>query len=80
MPHTGRTHQIRVHMKHIGCPLVGDKIYAAGKPVPKGLDRLFLHAQRLAFTTPTGSALALETDLPEDLQKTLDMLESIPVT
>lgn len=70
-PHTGRTHQIRVHMKHIGYPLVGDKLY--GK---KGDHRpIFLHAQRLAFTTPTGSALVLETDLPEALQKVLNALE-----
>ena len=71
MPHTGRTHQIRVHMKHLGHPLVGDRLY--GK---KGDHRpMFLHAQRLAFTTPTGSALVLEADLPETLQKVLDALE-----
>ncbi len=71
MPHTGRTHQIRVHMKHLGHPLVGDKLY--GK---KGDHRpMFLHAQKLSFTAPNGSALTLETDLPEALQKVLNALE-----
>jgi 23S rRNA pseudouridine1911/1915/1917 synthase len=75
MPHTGRTHQIRVHMKSIGCPLVGDALYAKGKPLPEGLDRLFLHAERIAFTGPDGRALALEVGLPEALQKALDTLQ-----
>ncbi len=71
MPHTGRTHQIRVHMKHLGHPLVGDRLY--GK---KGDHRpMFLHAQRIAFTTPAGSALVLEAGLPEALQKVLDALQ-----
>ena len=76
MPRTGRTHQIRVHLKHIGCPLVGDKLYAAKKPLPPGLHRLFLHSWKLQFTGPDGQGIALQADLPEDLQKTLDMLES----
>ncbi len=75
MPRTGRTHQIRVHLKHIGCPLVGDKLYAPKKPMPPGLDRLFLHAWKLQFTGLDGKGIALEVALPEDLQKTLDMLE-----
>ena len=79
MPRTGRTHQIRVHLKHIGCPLVGDKLYAPKRPLPPGLDRLFLHAWKLQFTGPDGKGLALEADLPPDLQKTLDMLESSDV-
>jgi 23S rRNA pseudouridine1911/1915/1917 synthase len=75
MPKTGRTHQIRVHMKSIGCPLVGDSLYAAGKPMPEGLDRLFLHAQRVEVTGPAGNRLALEIDLPASLQKGLDTLQ-----
>lgn len=76
IPRTGRTHQIRVHMKHIGCPLAGDKLYTSKKPLPPGLERLFLHAWKLRFAGPDGKGLALEADLPQDLQKTLDMLES----
>lgn len=74
MPHTGRTHQIRVHLKSIGCPIVGDSIYAKGKPLPPGLDRLFLHAQQIQFSTSDGKALILGTDLPTDLQQVLDTL------
>lgn len=75
MPKTGRTHQIRVHLKHIGCPLAGDKLYAPKRPYPPGLDRLFLHAQKLSFTGPDGTALVLEAPLPEPLQKVLDSLQ-----
>jgi 23S rRNA pseudouridine1911/1915/1917 synthase len=75
MPKTGRTHQIRVHLKHIGCPLVGDKLYTAKKTLPPGLDRLFLHAEKLTLTTPDGRGLTLEAGLPPSLQKVLDTLE-----
>jgi 23S rRNA pseudouridine1911/1915/1917 synthase len=75
MPHTGRTHQIRVHLKAIGCPIVGDVLYAKGKPMPAGLDRMFLHAQEIEFIAPNGTRLALGAPLPPDLQKVLDMLK-----
>ncbi len=75
-PRTGRTHQIRVHLKSINCPIVGDSIYAPkGWQPPTGLDRLFLHAYKLSFTTPDGKSLTLECDLPPELQKVLDMLQ-----
>jgi 23S rRNA pseudouridine1911/1915/1917 synthase len=74
-PKTGRTHQIRVNLKHIGCPIAGDKLYAPKRPLPPGLERLFLHAERLTVTTPDGRGLTLEAGLPPDLQKTLDMLK-----
>jgi 23S rRNA pseudouridine1911/1915/1917 synthase len=75
LPRTGRTHQIRVHLKAIGCPIVGDVLYAKGKPMPPGLDRMFLHAQEIEFTAPNGTRLALGAPLPPDLQKVLDMLK-----
>lgn len=63
---TGRTHQIRVHMAHIGHPLVADEVY--GGPPAAGLLRQALHAFRLAFTHPvTGEALDLRAPLPDDL-------------
>ncbi|RYY80118.1 MAG: RluA family pseudouridine synthase [Comamonadaceae bacterium] len=63
--HTGRTHQIRVHMAHIGHPLVGDGLYG-GEPAA-GLQRQALHAFRLAFDHPfTGEALDLRSPLPAD--------------
>ncbi len=71
-PQTGRTHQIRVHLKSIGHPVVCDPLYA-GKhnTCPPELGRLFLHAQKLSFTSPKGEALTVETDLPEELNKFL---------
>ncbi|OGN33897.1 MAG: hypothetical protein A3G51_01295 [Candidatus Yanofskybacteria bacterium RIFCSPLOWO2_12_FULL_43_11b] len=75
-PHTGRTHQIRVHLKSIGNPVAGDPLYGRKKDeAPEGLDRLFLHAYKLQFTSPDGKALTFETDLPDELQKVLNMLK-----
>lgn len=74
-PLTGRTHQIRVHVKAIGHPIVGDREYASGKMMPPGLDRMFLHAERLELTSPTGIRLTIEAPLPGALQKVLDSLQ-----
>lgn len=64
--HTGRTHQIRVHMAHLGHPLVGDALY--GGSMDSGLGRQALHAFRLAFRHPvTGEALDFASALPADL-------------
>ena len=61
---TGRTHQIRVHMAHIGHPLLGDMVYGAGKP-EKGLEGQCLHARALKFRHPrTGEEIRLESPLP----------------
>ncbi len=74
-PKTGRTHQIRIHLKSIGHPIVGDQLYAPRKEsLPAGLQRLFLHAQKISLITPDGKSLVLEVDPPEDLQKTLSGL------
>jgi 23S rRNA pseudouridine1911/1915/1917 synthase len=66
MLETGRTHQIRVHLAAIGHPVSGDPQYGvAGR---YGLERQFLHAQRLSFTHPvTGESLDVRSDLPSDL-------------
>ncbi|MFL6693021.1 MAG: RluA family pseudouridine synthase [Ramlibacter sp.] len=65
--HTGRTHQIRVHMAHLGHPLMGDALY--GGPMDAGLARQALHAYRLAFSHPmSGAALDLRSALPPDLR------------
>jgi 23S rRNA pseudouridine1911/1915/1917 synthase len=71
---TGRTHQIRVHLKAIGHPIVGDPVYGPGR---KGqgltLKRPFLHAYQLKFTHPTTNVvLELEAPLPADLQAILE--------
>ena len=62
---TGRTHQIRVHLAHIGHPLLGDTVYGAKKPV-FGLAGQCLHAAQLTFTHPaTGERVTVEAPLPE---------------
>ena len=71
---TGRTHQIRVHMAHIGHPLLGDSVY--GAPCPeKGLEGQCLHARELQFTHPrTGESVHLVTELPEYFKTVLAKL------
>lgn len=74
-PQTGRTNQIRVHLKAIDHPIVYDSVYAGRKAVcPPELGRLFLHAQKLSFTTPAGQGLTLEADLPPELERFLASL------
>ena len=71
-PKTGRTHQIRVHFKAIGHPVVCDSLYGGKRMTcPFGLARHFLHANFLEFVSPSGARLKLEADLPEDLEKVL---------
>lgn len=66
---TGRTHQIRVHMAHIGHPLVGDPIYGTASEV---IRRAALHARRLVCRQPfTGERIVLESPLPEDFLRAL---------
>ncbi len=69
--HTGRTHQIRVHMAHLGFPLLADAVYG-GKPAA-GMTRQALHAFHLALSHPvTGEALDFRSPLPPDMQNALD--------
>lgn len=71
--HTGRTHQIRVHLAWLGHPLVGDGLYG-GRPLA-GLQRQALHAARLGFRHPlSGAWLTFESALPADLQQALAAL------
>ncbi len=66
---TGRTHQIRVHMKHIGFPLIGDHLY---NPDMEYMTRQALHSHRLQFTHPiTGESMDFTAPLPEDMQQVL---------
>lgn len=73
---TGRTHQIRVHMKYIHHPVVGDPLYGTnGSKKDLGLSRQFLHAYRLEFTHPrTRERMRFEDELPRDLLEILDKL------
>jgi len=80
--HTGRTHQIRVHLTHLGFALAGDEKYgdfAWNKALAKqGLKRMFLHARRLAFTHPVEEReVEIEAALPPELSRYLAALDSV---
>ncbi|HEY4718431.1 MAG TPA: pseudouridine synthase, partial [Anaerolineales bacterium] len=75
-PLTGRTHQIRVHLAFLGCPIVGDRVYGKRRP-SLTLERHFLHAARLSLRLPGQSETrTFEAPLPEDLQLVLDSLRA----
>ena len=66
---TGKTHQIRVHMKHIGHPLIGDRLY---NPDNRIMERQALHAQKLTFTHPvTGMNISITSDIPADMESVI---------
>jgi 23S rRNA pseudouridine1911/1915/1917 synthase len=70
-PETGRTHQIRVHMAWLGCPVVGDRVYGYRRQQLLR-ERHFLHAQRLDFTHPvTEERISLTAPLPQELEDVL---------
>lgn len=71
---TGRTHQIRVHLSHIGHPIYGDSLYGARED--NYIERQALHAYKLIIPHPrTGNELILETELPEDMKKLISKLK-----
>jgi 23S rRNA pseudouridine1911/1915/1917 synthase len=87
--HTGRTHQVRVHLASIGHPVAGDPVYGgkrtlssrrgAAREAFASLERPALHAARLAFTHPaTGERLAFEAPLPADIESVLALLRVAP--
>jgi 23S rRNA pseudouridine1911/1915/1917 synthase len=76
---TGRTHQIRVHLEAIGHGVAGDPVYGTGtsRRGPDGLGRLFLHAWRLEFTSPTtGALIRASAPLPPELEAVLERLRA----
>lgn len=80
-PKTGRMHQIRIHMKHLGYPIIGDPMYFF-KPSRRlskelSLNRQFLHASKLTFAHPkTGESLTFQSDFPADLLAIINKLGS----
>ncbi|OGG15569.1 hypothetical protein A3D77_02635 [Candidatus Gottesmanbacteria bacterium RIFCSPHIGHO2_02_FULL_39_11] len=75
-PHTGRTHQIRIHLKHINHPIVSDPLYAGRKVYRDDLTfcpRLFLHASQITINHPVSNeSLTIKCSLPADLEKVLE--------
>lgn len=80
-PETGRTHQIRVHLKHINHPIVSDEKYSGRKTARldrRWCPRQFLHAAKLEFKHPvTNEWMSLESPLPEDLKQALKNLKTV---
>ena len=79
-PETGRTHQIRVHLAHLGAPLLGDARYGGPRRVGEvAIPRVMLHALRLELTHPsTGARLVLEAPVPEDFRAVEGALLALP--
>ncbi len=72
---TGRQHQIRIHLSHVGLPIVGDAVYGGEGHAPVAVPRQMLHARTLGFTHPlTGAAVHAESPLPADFRKALAAL------
>lgn len=80
-PETGRTHQIRVHVKYIGHPIFADELYGGRKTARddrKLLGRVFLHAAHIEFSHPvTGERRAFDAPLPDELQTFLNTLQKV---
>ncbi|PIR85038.1 RluA family pseudouridine synthase [Candidatus Kaiserbacteria bacterium CG10_big_fil_rev_8_21_14_0_10_45_20] len=77
MPHTGRTHQIRVHFKALNHPIIGDTLYAPKRKGALGFTRLALHAHSLSFTLPTGEKQTFVAPLPQDFMDAEQQLQNI---
>jgi len=73
-PKTGRTHQIRVHMKWLNHPLVSDSLYKGKRKNALGLQRTALHAAGIFFVDNTDKKINIEIDLPSDIQLSLESL------
>ncbi|MFN0194826.1 MAG: RluA family pseudouridine synthase [Aestuariivirga sp.] len=73
-PMTGRQHQLRAHMAHIGTPIAGDPKYAGGDELPDGVaDRLHLHARRIVFPHPRGGTVDVSAPLPDHMRQSWEV-------
>jgi 23S rRNA pseudouridine1911/1915/1917 synthase len=68
-PKTGRTHQIRVHLKYLNYPIVCDALYSPKGICPKGIKRVALHAKSIEFTNLSGKKIKVESEIPEEFKK-----------
>ena len=76
IPKTGRTHQIRVHMKAINYPLVGDSLYAPKKENSLGFERTALHSREVTFTGLDSTKHKVEAPYPEDFSRAIKLLQN----
>lgn len=76
-PLTGRTHQVRVHMAFLGCPILGDRLYGGRRPVFGHLRRHFLHAHRLTVRLLDGSTKEFLSEIPAELEIVLEELRVV---
>ena len=70
-PRTGRTHQLRVHLKAINYPIVADKLYAPNRETALGFKRLALHSRLISFLLPNGKRMSVEAPYPKDFEGAL---------
>lgn len=77
MPKTGRTHQLRVHMKYLNYPIVCDPLYAPKRECAFGFSRMALHAYQITFTDIEGKVKTIIAPLPEDFENALKDLPAV---
>jgi 23S rRNA pseudouridine1911/1915/1917 synthase len=70
-PKTGRTHQLRVHLRYINHPIVSDPLYRGVKEKALGFDRLALHSYSISFNLPNGEIKEIVAPLPKDFEKVI---------
>ena len=78
-PKTGRTHQLRVHLKYLNYPIVCDMLYAPKRECAFNLQRMALHAYSLELTLPSGDSKKFIAEVPDDLKKALESFKSLPL-
>jgi 23S rRNA pseudouridine1911/1915/1917 synthase len=74
-PKTGRTHQLRVHLKYVNHPIVSDSLYKGKRDQALGLERTALHAQRIELTDIDGTQVVASAELAGDIKKALEVLQ-----
>jgi len=74
-PKTGRTHQIRVHLKSIYHPIVCDSLYAPDRDCLFGLNRTALHSKSIKFTAPAGDTISAEALYPDDFERAISLIK-----